>query len=176
MLGNRWGMVPFACAAALSASTGVAQTAGDKVAIIRVVSQQYELFGKRDAVGYGKLFTEDGTFISMPGLKIDGRRDITDANAKFFTFINVDKTRMVFKQPRIKFVSPNTAIVYSPWSGLWMVGETREESGYLTMVMCKQAGGWKINSATNAANAMGAKDFDLVDYDPADPRWNGKAQ
>ncbi|WP_037493748.1 YybH family protein [Sphingomonas sp. PAMC 26605] len=176
MLGDRWGIVPCVCAAALSASPAVAQTAGDKAAIIRVVSQQYEMFGKRDAVGYGKLFTEDGTFISMPGLKIDGRRDITDANAKFFTFMNVEKTRIAYKQPRVKFLSPNTAIVYSPWSGLWMIGETREESGYLTMVMCKQAGGWKINSATNAANAMGAKDFDLVDYDPADPRWNGKAQ
>ncbi|MGI4876104.1 MAG: YybH family protein [Janthinobacterium lividum] len=164
------------CAVTLSAATAVAQTAPDKAAITQVVEQQYKLFGNRNAVEYGKLFTQDGTFISMPGLKIDGRRDITDANAKFFTFMNVEKTRMTYKSPRIKFVDSQTAIVYSPWAGLWMRGETHEESGYLTMVMRKQAGAWKISSATNAANAMGAKDFDLVQYDPADPKWNGKAQ
>jgi uncharacterized protein (TIGR02246 family) len=176
MSDNRWRNLLCVCAAALSGAPAIAQSATDKTAISRVVVQQYELFGKRDAVAYGKLFTEDGTFISMPGLKIDGRRDITDANAKFFTFMNIDKTRMAYKPPRIKFVDAHTAIVYSAWSGLWVSGETHEESGYLTMVMCKQAGAWKINSATNAANAMGARDFDLVDYDPTDPRWKGKAQ
>ncbi|QYE33373.1 SgcJ/EcaC family oxidoreductase (plasmid) [Polymorphobacter sp. PAMC 29334] len=176
MVGSLRRMVVVVCTATLSASTAHGETAADKVLITQVVKQQYELFGKRDAVGYGKLFTKDGTFISMPGLKIDGRRDITDANAKFFAFMNVDKTRMTYKPARIKFIGPNTAIVYSAWSGLWTSDDTHEQSGYLTMVLCKQAGEWKINSATNAANAMGAKDFDLVDYDPADPRWSGKAK
>ncbi len=57
-----------------------------------------------------------------------------------------------------------------------MRGETQEQSGYLIMVLRKAGKEWQINSATNAANAMGARDFDLVDYDPRDPKWSGKAQ
>ncbi len=95
MLCSRLHLGCLFCVAALAPMPASTQTASDKAGILHTVDLQYEYFEQRNAAAYGGLFTTGGTFISMPGLKIDGRRDIIDANAKFFVYMNVDKTRML---------------------------------------------------------------------------------
>ena len=144
-----------------------AQTAEDREAVRVLVDNQYRYFGKRQAVQYGALFLPTATFITVEGMKMDGREEIVEAHAMFFELVDAGKNDVIYKSLTTHFVDPSTAITYSVWDGLWTRDPIngRAQSGYLTMVMHKVDGRWLIASATNAFNWRGTANYDLTEYD-----------
>ncbi len=144
-----------------------AQSEADRAAIETLVSDQYRTFGNREAEAYGELFTPTATFITVEGMKMDGRQEIIEGNAGFFRMVDAEKNDVTFKNVIVNFIDEDTAVTYSVWDGLWTKPaiNDRAQSGYLTMVVEKTDGRWLIASATNAFNWRGTPAYDLTEYD-----------
>lgn len=144
----------------------IAQTAADNDTVRKLVADQYRYFGDRQATAYGDLFLPNATFITVDGLKMDGRAEIVDGNTVFFGMIDTVKNHVTYKNLTINFLDANTAVTYTVWDGLWTKPaiNNRAQSGYLTMIMHKVKNRWLIASATNAFNYRGTPDFDLTEY------------
>lgn len=150
-----------------SSSPLVAQTAADNAAVRKLVDDQYRFFGDRKAVAYGNLFMPTATFITVDGMKMDGKAEIIEGNALFFGMIDTAKNDVVYRNLTITFLDSKTAVTYSVWDGLWTKPaiNDRAQSGYLTMIMHKVKNRWLIASATNAFNWRGTPNYDLTEYE-----------
>ncbi len=131
------------------------------------MAQHYRTFGQRQADAYGALFTTDAVFITVEGMKMDGRKEIIEGNAWFFRMVDAEKNNVTYKNLTVRFLNPTTAVTYSVWDGLWTKPATggRAQSGYLSMTLSKVGGRWLIASATNAFNYRGTPNYDLLEYD-----------
>ncbi|UZK67832.1 YybH family protein [Sphingomonas sp. M1-B02] len=154
------------CAGSLSAPSH-SQTAADRAAVETVVAEQYRTFGARQADAYGALFTPEAVFITVDGMKMNGRQEIIDGNALFFGMVDPKKNNVSYKNLTVKFLNPVTAVTYSVWDGLWTKPAIadRAQSGYLTITLSKVGNRWLIASATNAFNWRGTPNYDLLEYD-----------
>lgn len=147
-------------------SASSAQTVTDREAVRVLVDDQYRFFDQRQAGPYGELFAPNATFITAEGMKMNGREEIVEGNAFFFSMIDTEKNNVTYKNLIVNFITPDVAVTYSVWDGLWTkpaIGG-RAQSGYLTMTVQKLDGRWMIASATNAFNWRGTPNYDLIEY------------
>jgi uncharacterized protein (TIGR02246 family) len=141
-----------------------AQTSKDSSALQKLAESTIIYFYKGDMYSFGNLFSSDATFITVNGVVAKGKNQIVDMHKKW----KIDSATVVkYKQPMIKFVTKDIAVLYIVWDGL-VFGEGPAkgivQSGYLTIVSQRQEKLWKIISATNALNFTGRKNFDLTLY------------
>ena len=146
-----------------------AQTKQDSLEISRIVIENSTAFYKNDLETFAKAWDKNAVFITVVGLMAEGKENIVAMHKNMFKI--APATEVKLKQPRIKFINPSIAIVYSVWDGLvFAEGPAKDivQSGYLTFVMQCKNKIWMIISATNAYNISGRKDFDLMLYNRND--------
>lgn len=146
----------------------LAQTSKDKADVAAITDSVTLDFVHKDMKHFSKLWADDAVFITVTGLKADGRDAIVDMHS-MAPYIIDDSTQIKLNPPVIGFPDKNLAIVYSVWAGLvFKVGESKTpvQSGYLTVVLRKKNGSWKIVSATNAYNFEGRHPFNFETYTP----------
>lgn len=145
-----------------------AQTSADRAEVASAVNGITIHFFHKDMKAFGKLWANDAVFITVGGIKADGRDAIVDMHS-MGDYI-VDKSTVVkLEPPIINFVDKDIAVAYSVWGGLvFKFGEKKMpvQSGYLTAVLRRFDDGWKIVSATNAANYDNHQPYTFEEYTP----------
>lgn len=146
----------------------LAQSSGDKAAVTSVVNGITTHFFNKDMKKFTQLWSDDAVFITVGGIKADGRNAIVDMHS-MAEFIVDESTQTILEPLVITFPNRDLAIAYSVWGGLVFKMGGRKlpvQSGYLTAVLRKKAGVWKIVSATNALNFDNHQPYKLETYTP----------
>lgn len=87
-------------------SASSAQTVTDREAVRVLVDDQYRFFDQRQAGPYGELFAQNATFITAEGMKMNGREEIVEGNAFFFSMIDTEKNNVTYKNLIVNFITP----------------------------------------------------------------------
>ncbi|MDI1241957.1 MAG: nuclear transport factor 2 family protein [bacterium] len=146
----------------------LAQSSQDKAAVTSAVNGITTHFFNKDMKKFTQLWSEDAVFITVGGMKADGRNAIVDMHS-MAEFIVDESTQTILEQPVITFPDRDLSIAYSVWGGLVFKMGGRKlpvQSGYLTAVLRKKSGAWKIVSATNALNFDNRQPYKLETYTP----------
>ncbi len=85
-------------------------TTHDETAITAVMTELNEAWRRHDADGYGRLFTEDATYITFVGTHYSGRADIVESHRALFAKF-LKGTRLAGEITGIRFYGPDTAVV-----------------------------------------------------------------
>lgn len=144
-----------------------AQTEADTKEITRVVNGVTIYFYEQKLDLFAELWDEKATFITVMGLKANGKKDIVDMHS-MGKYIIDSSTETIVNTPIINYVRENFAIAYSIWGGLVFKlpngAKSPKDAGYLTVVLHKTSEGWKILSATNANNVIRGTPFKFSEY------------
>ena len=152
----------------LAPNLASAQNDDDRAEVASVTDSITKDFFDKDMESFAKLWAEDAVFITVDGIKADGKDAIVDMHS-MADYIIDDSTSVTLEPPIVTFLAPDLALAYSVWGGLvFKFGEmkTPVTSGYLTVVLRKTQGSWKILSATNASGTRIPEPFKLQTYTP----------
>ncbi|KKK05825.1 SgcJ/EcaC family oxidoreductase [Micromonospora sp. HK10] len=121
--------------------------------IRRTLSLVADAWGEGNPEGYAALFTEDADYTAFDGTRMPGRRAIADGHRALFAGI-MRGSRMTMREPRIRFVTPDVAVV-SALGGIimrWQRGRTEPSAKRLsavTFVLVRQGDRWPVTAFQN---------------------------
>ena len=108
-------------------------------------------FNTHDAKAFGGLFTEDADWVSVAGIRVNGRANIQAEHEQAFT--------TYFRQATLastditgRLVRPDVAVVHFTWE---LTGQVKEgkpadpRRGIITIVAARQANNWMITAGQN---------------------------
>lgn len=119
----------------------------------RTLSRVAAAWGEGDPDRYASLFTEDADYTAFDGTRMPGRSAIADGHRALFAGI-MRGSRMTMREPRIRFVTPDVAVV-SALGGIimrWQRGRTEPSAKRLsavTFVLVRQGDQWPVTAFQN---------------------------
>ena len=139
----------------LVASPGLGQSqvpgvqADDETAIKANVKQIEQGWHTKQATLFATPFAEDADYVAINGLQGKGRRIIEEAHDRIFRTIYRDSTIQLHVK-QIRMLRPDVALVHvAGHNRTRRDGEAQEWEMVLSMVMSREADGWKIVSFQN---------------------------
>ncbi|MGO1521271.1 MAG: SgcJ/EcaC family oxidoreductase [Sphingobacterium sp.] len=121
---------------------------------IRKVFADYVIFwNKHEMDNWSSLFTEDTKFITWSGGRYDSNEENAESHKKAHRRLQQGKQNMTYQlnDIEIEFLHSHIALVYATW--VWTDFKTddhvEDRSGYLTMILIKSDGQWRIKTTQN---------------------------
>lgn len=121
---------------------------------IRKVFVDYVIFwNKHEMDNWSTLFTEDTKFITWSGGRYDSNEENAESHKKAHRWLQEGKQNMTYQlnDIEIEFLHSQIALVYATW--VWTDFKTddhvEDRSGYLTMILVKSDGQWRIKTTQN---------------------------
>jgi uncharacterized protein (TIGR02246 family) len=128
---------------AAGATTVLAEEpSADEMAIRQAVQSYTEAFNRHDGQAVAGHWTNDGEFVLPSGRKLQGRKQIADEFAAYFS--ESKEVRVEVAEPAIEFMSPNVAVE----TGSAVVIEPQQEpvrTEYVA-IHTRTPDGWKMDS------------------------------
>jgi uncharacterized protein (TIGR02246 family) len=120
-------------------------------AVIELMGRMAQAWEQGDGGAYGALFSDDAQYVTAPGERLRGRKAIVQSHQHVFdTFFK--GTRLGRDYP-LRFWPLDSEIVLVEASGSVLFPGERETSvppnGLMTLVIKKEASGWRIVSFQN---------------------------
>jgi uncharacterized protein (TIGR02246 family) len=124
----------------------------EEPAIHKVLDQFEAAWNRHDAAGLASLFAEDGDFVNVIGMWVQGRAAIAGVMERnhrtIFRESHLAQTGLAVRFPR-----PDVAVVHGTWD---LTGERSWEDqplplreGRITMLMTREVEGWMIAAFQN---------------------------
>jgi uncharacterized protein (TIGR02246 family) len=120
-------------------------------AVIELMDRMAQAWERGDGQAYGGLFSDDAQYVTAPGERLHGREAIAQSHQRVFdTFFK--GTRLGRDYPvRFRALDPEVVLVEASGSVLFP-GERETgvpPNGLMTLVIKKEASGWRIVSFQN---------------------------
>ncbi|WP_280335208.1 SgcJ/EcaC family oxidoreductase [Nocardia wallacei] len=139
-----------ACSGDGSGSGGA--DAGDEAALADLKQRQWHAWERADGRGFAATFTEDADFVAVTGEHIHGRRAIAESMQQGFdTFMAGTRVRPA-QDRRVRFLSPDLAIVISSGVCVLRPGATEcrpQDLSIQTRTAIKRDGHWLFTAFHN---------------------------
>ena len=138
-----------ALAAGAQESKPDAARAADEAAIRENVKSMETGWNTKSGATFAKPFADDADYVIINGMHIQGKPAIDKGHQQIFDTI-YKQTSLALSVKRIRFLRPDVALVHV--GGRMKMPEGagfREHEAIISMVMLKDAGGWKIASFQN---------------------------
>lgn len=148
-------MTLAACVLAAAAEGGDAPAAraADEAAVRENVRQLEAGWNAKSGALFAKPFAEDADYVVVNGLYIRGREAIDKGHQRIFDTIYKDSV-LTLSVKQLRFLRPDVALAHvNAHMRARQAGETREHGAIITLVMVKDAGGWKIAAFQNTGIA-----------------------
>ncbi|MGH2354172.1 MAG: SgcJ/EcaC family oxidoreductase [Chloroflexota bacterium] len=126
----------------------IASSAADETAVRDLFRRMLDAWGRGDGDAYGDQFTEDVDYVAFDGAHTKGRQQVATWHQQLFdTWLK--GTRLVGQIERIRFLSPDVALVHATGATL-MPGKDRPvRSSIQTLVATKRDGAWQFTAFHN---------------------------
>jgi uncharacterized protein (TIGR02246 family) len=120
-------------------------------AVKELMDRMAQAWEQGDGEAYGALFSDDAQYVTAPGERLHGREAIAESHQRIFdTFFK--GTRLGREHP-VRFRALDAEVVLVEASGSVLFPGERETgvppNGIMTLVIQKEAGGWRIVSFQN---------------------------
>jgi uncharacterized protein (TIGR02246 family) len=115
--------------------------------VLEVLDGVVEAWNAGDAAAYGRLFTEDATYVTFFGVNMPGRAAIEAGHRALFEGPLKGSKLAGGGKPEIRFVRPGVALVLSG-GGRSLGGESGPAS-MVSYVLVKEDVGWLITAFQN---------------------------
>lgn len=120
----------------------------DRTAVTSVIGALVDAWNRQDAEAYGRLFTEDATYVTWVGTHYRGRRDIVASHHALFTKF-VKGTKLADEILDLRFLGPDTAVVTGRGE-IYKGDRPAKLTKVQTYVLVRAAdGGWRIAAFQN---------------------------
>ncbi|QGN48298.1 SgcJ/EcaC family oxidoreductase [Micromonospora sp. WMMD558] len=120
----------------------------DRTAVTSVIGALVDAWNRQDAEAYGRLFTEDATYVTWVGTHYRGRRDIVASHRALFTRF-VKGTKLADEILDLRFFGPDTAVVTGRGE-IYKGDRPGKLTKVQTYVLVRTAdGGWRIAAFQN---------------------------
>jgi uncharacterized protein (TIGR02246 family) len=154
--GNLLIMLAAVAACAFGARAQQAGAAGaDEAAVRENVRRMEEGWNKKSGELFASPFAADADYVVINGSQIKGRETIARAHQGIFDTVFKDSA-LSLSVRQIRFLRPEVALAHV--AAHLRVGQgaaAREADATITMVMTKDAGGWKIGAFQNTGVETG---------------------
>jgi uncharacterized protein (TIGR02246 family) len=115
--------------------------------VLAVLDGVVQAWNAGDAAAYGRLFTEDATYVTFFGLTMPGRQAIEEGHRALFEGPLKGSKLAGGGKPEIRFVRPGVALVLSG-GGRSLGGETGPAST-VSYVLVEEGPEWRIAAFQN---------------------------
>lgn len=129
-------------------AAGAPSTKTDEDAIRKIINQASEAWNRKDAKAFADLYSDDADTVNSRGVRTTGRKQLEEFLAGRFASEAFRHSQHERTSIAVRFLAPTCAIVDSTWEVIGVrdakgtAAPTRK--GNSTMILMKQAGGWKI--------------------------------
>ena len=128
-----------------AAAPGAAAGDADDAAIRENVRQMEAGWNAKSGAQFAKPFAADADYVVINGNYIKGREAIAEGHQRIFdTFYKESTLSLSVKQ--VRMLRPDVAVVHVTGSNKT---PTRTSEAFITLVMTKESGGWKIAAFQN---------------------------
>jgi uncharacterized protein (TIGR02246 family) len=140
-----------ACAlyAAAHAAAARVPSAADEAAIRANVRQMEDGWNAKSGERFAKPFAADADYVIINGGYIKGREEIAKGHQQIFDTIYREST-LGLSVKQVRMLRPDVAVVHVTGSNrTTRDGETRVGEAFMTLVLPKEGGDWKIAAFQN---------------------------
>ena len=142
----------FVASCALAARAQEAKPAAahsaDEAAIRENVKSMETGWNTKSGATFAKPFADDADYVVVNGMHIQGKTAIDKGHQQIFDTI-YKQTSLALAVKQVRFLRPDVALVHVDARMKMQQPEPREWPAIISMVMLKDAGGWKIASFQN---------------------------
>ncbi|WP_395808755.1 SgcJ/EcaC family oxidoreductase [Archangium minus] len=131
-------------------SAVTSEISADEAAVLELLGQLHDAWGRGDADGFAALFTEDADYVVFDGSHLKGRAAIAESHRPLFERF-MKGSRLVGESPSVRFLTPGVAVVHGK-GAILMARQKRPSRGRLsvqTLVAVKQEGRWRFTAFQN---------------------------
>lgn len=123
----------------------------DAEAVRRLADRLAEAWNHHDADGYAAIFTEDADYVAFDGTHLEGRTANAEHHRALFGTV-LRGTRLAFENVRVRFVTPDVAVMHGTGSVLfpWHAEVPASRRSIQTYVVVRGEGEWRIAAFHNA--------------------------
>ncbi|WP_280265704.1 SgcJ/EcaC family oxidoreductase [Nocardia wallacei] len=144
----------LALAAVASSSGSAAGEAGsvDEAALADLEQRQWQAWERADGAGFAATFTEDADFVAVTGEHIHGRAAIAESMQQGFDTFMAGTRIQPAQDRRVRFLSPDLAIVISSGVCVLRPGATEcrpQDLSIQTRTAVERDGQWLITAFHN---------------------------
>ena len=123
--------------------------AGDEAAIRENVKSMETGWNTKSGATFAKPFAEDADYVIINGMHIRGKTAIDKGHQQIFDTI-YKNSALALTVKQVRFLRPDVALVHvAAKNKVGQGADAREWDAYISMLMLKDAGGWKIASFQN---------------------------
>ncbi|NUT95554.1 MAG: SgcJ/EcaC family oxidoreductase [Saccharothrix sp.] len=119
----------------------------ERDAVLSVLSELVDAWGRQDADAYGELFTEDATYVTFVGTRYQGRAEIVESHRVLFEKF-LKGTRLADEVVDVRFLTPDTAVVTGR-GDTYKGSPPRKLTKVQTYTLVRQDDRWRIAAFHN---------------------------
>lgn len=126
--------------------------AADEIALAELEQRQWQAWERGDGPAFAETFTEDADFVAVNGEHIHTRAAIAESMQQGFDTFMANTRISPAEQRRVRFLSPDTAIVISSGICVLRDGATEcrpQDRSIQTRTAVKRDGRWLITAFQN---------------------------
>lgn len=140
-------------ACALYAALPAAADGADDAAIRENVRQLEAGWNAKDGALLAKPFAADADYVVINGSYVKGREAIAEGHQRIFDTVYKEST-LSLSVKQVRMLRPDVAVVYVKGTNKTPRGaQTHTAEAFMTLVMTKESGAWKIAAFQNTAVA-----------------------
>jgi uncharacterized protein (TIGR02246 family) len=112
------------------------------------IAQLVDAWNTNDMSAFAALFTDDASYVSSIGVRLQGRQAIRD-ELRDNMASSSEQGRVILTDTSINLIKPDVAVVRNTWEMPHTAGPAGSRKGVITHVMVNDGASWRIAALQN---------------------------